>query len=308
MAVFSVNQNKQFYVIKNVASAETNLVNAGDFILKQSKKDKSIIFKHVGMGGLTRSDIIDPATITYARETKSAEMQRKLKKATVTLNAIAMAETNPISGEDYVIRIEIPNYLSPSDASILVKAAAVRSTKDMTAGAFYKKLADQLNKSFARETEQYLKFTGSASGLVIEAKRMPYRQGLVSEDIIDFKVYPSTITVDGSEEVWGKVVYSDGEAVENGRQIADLEYFCMGERGDVLRNMGWPYNIDVKYMVNPEEKYDVIDLHYSYSGDGVQNHKSEKEITLVIPTTATGILTKVETALTDAGITLEKKG
>ena len=55
----------------------------------------------------------------------------------------------------------------------------------------------------------------------------------------------------------------------------------MGERGDMFRNMGWPNNIDVKYMVDPSKEYDMLDIHYYYSGDGVQTHRSEKDLTFV---------------------------
>ena len=71
----------------------------------------------------------------------------------------------------------------------------------------------------------------------------------------------------------------------------------------MFRNMGWPNNIDVKYMVDPTKEYDVLDLHYFFSGDGVQVHKSEKDITFVAETTAE--MTKLKTAITSAGITVQ---
>ena len=75
----------------------------------------------------------------------------------------------------------------------------------------------------------------------------------------------------------------------------------MAERGDMFRNMGWPHNIDVKYMVDPTKEYDVLDIHYAYSGDGVQVHKSEKDITLV---TSAAVMNTLKTSLTSAGVTV----
>ena len=71
--------------------------------------------------------------------------------------------------------------------------------------------------------------------------------------------------------------------IDNGHNIADLEYFCMGERGDQYRGMCWPYNIHTKYLVDPNKKYNTIDIHYAYVGDGVSVQKSEKDITIVVP-------------------------
>ena len=35
--------------------------------------------------------------------------------------------------------------------------------------------------------------------------------------------------------------------------------------------------------VDPEKKYNTIDIHYAYVGDGVSVQKSEKDITIVVP-------------------------
>jgi hypothetical protein len=91
-----------------------------------------------------------------------------------------------------------------------------------------------------------------------------------------------TITVDGSEYVWGKVEKQDSENfVQNGKNIADLEYFCAGFRGDEYRGMGYPNNIETTYLVDPSKKYDTLDIHYAYVGSNESVQKSEKDITIV---------------------------
>ena len=61
------------------------------------------------------------------------------------------------------------------------------------------------------------------------------------------------------------------------------EYFCMGERGDMYRGIGYPNNIPTTYLVDPTVKYNVIDIHYAYVGSNESVQKSEKTITLVVP-------------------------
>ena len=57
----------------------------------------------------------------------------------------------------------------------------------------------------------------------------------------------------------------------------------MGERGDIYRMIGFPQAIRTKYLVNPDNKYNVINIHYAYIGPNEGVQKSEKDITLVVP-------------------------
>lgn len=302
MAIFSVNQNNQFYAITEKVSATPT--TEGQIQLCNTADKKQIFFKHFGKGGLTRTDIIDVDKVSYAKLTKKAAMRRYPKKAEVTLSA-NVNEGNPISGQDYILRIQIDNYLSPGDASVLIKVGAVHAVKGMTAETFYKKMADSLTKSFSREAQPLLTFKAETDKLVItEVTDQPWRLGVLSQEPVNFHVFASTVVEDGDEVIWATLdektglipVTADttGTPVGNGKQIADLEYFCMAERGDMFRNMGWPHNIDVKYMVDPTKEYNVLNIHYAFSDDGVQVHKSEKDITIVTAgedTVMTGLIT-----------------
>ena len=297
--ITNLNQNRQFYVVKSVKTGTTEPTVEGDIKMGKTEDGKQIWFKHFGKGGLTRTDIIDIDKISYIKHSTKASMQRKLKKAVLKLSE-DVNEGNPIMGQDYVLRIEIQNFFSPGDASIYVKSSAVHATKGMTPVEFYTKMKNSLVMNFSREKQtadmEFLKFEADANGITITEVEQPWRLGILSQEPVNFKVIPTKVLSDGEEVEWGEVEYSDSNTViGNGKQIADLEFFCMGERGDMFRGMGYPYNIDVKYMVDPSKEYDVLDVHYAYSGDGVQVHKSEKDITFVSDTTAT--ITSLKTAI-----------
>lgn len=316
MAIYSVNQNRQFYVITEVVTATPT--KEGQLQIGKTKDGKQIFFKHFGKGGLTRTDLIDVDKTCYAKLISREDMQRKLKKATVTLSADVNGG-KPIVGQDYVLRIQVNNYLAPGDAAVLIKSAAVHATKAMAAEggaeAFYKKMAKSLTMNFSRDPQSLLEFKGTADGVTItEVGNQPWRLGVLSQEPVNFEVIPTTVRFNGEDVIWATLDEKTGRVpvvnstdpkdfVGNGKQIADLEYFCSAERGDMFRNMGYPLNIDVKMMVNPELEYDVLDLHYFFSGAGVQVHKSEKDITFVSNTAKA--LTDLKTALTTAGITVE---
>ena len=296
--VYNVNQNRQFYVVKAVKTGTDEPAAEGDIKLGKTEDGKQIWFKHFGKGGLTRTDIIDVEKISYIKHSTKTSMQRKLKKAVLTLDSDVNGGV-PIAGQDYVLRIEIQNFFSPGDASVYIKSSAVHATKGMTAAQFYAKMKDSLVMNFSREKHEgmdLLKFESDANGITVTEVEQPWRLGILSQEPVNFKVIPTKVLEDGEDVEWGKVAYSDSTTVVgNGKQIADLEFFCMGERGDMFRGMGYPYNIDVKYMVDPSKEYDVLDVHYAYSGDGVQVHKSEKDITFVSDTTA--VITSLKTAI-----------
>ena len=111
----------------------------------------------------------------------------------------------------------------------------------------------------------------------------PWRLGVMAQTPVYFTVQPVAVMVNGDERIWATVTEGTNGTIANGKKIADLEYFCMGERGDVYRNIGWPHNIPTTYLADPTVKYNVIDIHYAYVGSNEGVQKSEKTITLVVP-------------------------
>lgn len=109
----------------------------------------------------------------------------------------------------------------------------------------------------------------------------PWRLGVMTQTPVYFTVQPTTVTVDGDERIWGTVTEGVNGTIGNGKKIADLEYFCMGERGDMYRNIGFPHNIVTTYLVDPSKTYYVFDVHYAYTGDNEAVQKSEKTISIV---------------------------
>ena len=97
---------------------------------------------------------------------------------------------------------------------------------------------------------------------------------------------------------WATIAEDTPTTLNNeGKKIADLEYFTHGWRGDMFRNVGWPRSINTKYMVDPSSSYDLIDIHYFYQGTGVSVQQSEKEITLVVPAGNESVLSAIQTLM-----------
>lgn len=303
MAVYSTNQNRQLFVVKQ--QAET-LAETGDVILKETDPSKTgrvckeIFFEYMGADTPLRSPLIPVENIEYVKLTTAADMADKLKAVKVTLASDAVDDDgNPISGQDYVLRIAFRQFYGMSDEDQYFKYGAVHATKSMTAADFYKKMAESLEKNFSRELGTYLTFEGKEDGLYIYEAEQPWHRGTYAQERVYFDVYPGIIYADGDEVTWGvtqatgETTNSAGETVEdigdagtilNGKKIADLEWFCMGERGDQYRMKGWPNVVPTEYLVDPSKEYDALEIHYSFKDSGNSSYKSEKDLTLVAET------------------------
>lgn len=109
----------------------------------------------------------------------------------------------------------------------------------------------------------------------------PWRLGVMAQTPVYFTVQPVAVMVNGDERIWATVTEGTNGTIGNGKKIADLEYFCMGERGDIYRNIGWPHNIPTTYLADPTKTYYTFDIHYAYVGNNESVQKSEKDITIV---------------------------
>lgn len=109
----------------------------------------------------------------------------------------------------------------------------------------------------------------------------PWRLGVMEQTPVYFTVQSVPVTVNGDERPWATLTEGISGSIGNGKTIADLEYFCMGERGDIYRGVGFPHNIATTYLVNPTKTYYTFDIHYAYVGNNESVQKSEKVITIV---------------------------
>lgn len=328
MATFSVNQVRHLYVADHVADTVTAADEKATIALKLDNAKQHMYFSYKGATDLMRSDLINIKDVLYVKATDASKMARNLKEITIALNS----EVNggkPVVGQDYIVRIAFRQYLGMSDEDQYFKYGMVHAYAGMDASIFYQRLAASLYQNFSRETSPLLTIklddtvvagtttingqtaptdatgtiinTTSTSKLTLTEVEQPWQLGTMESVPVYFDVQPMTITVEGDEVLWATITSSKGDSIGNGKTIADLEYFCMGERGDMYRNMGWPNVIPTKYLVDSEKEYHTLDIHCAYVGANESVQKSEKTITIV-STDKDAINTLVEKLKTATGL------
>ena len=315
--MFTENQVRQFYVAATTAApkidAATTVVatdNPGK--MEFVAKGDSAYFMYSGaiVGDLQRSDLMKKCNVMDVRLTDAKDLSHPIKKFKVALSS-SVNSGAPVVGEDYVLTINIENYIAPGNDSTKSKFGAAHAFTT-TASDLYKTLAISLAKNFAREPAKLIKITLdgdsnnteikrntkpadlssiTATGIVIEEVEQPWRRGAAQQEFVNFNVVPSTIFFGGADVVWGEVedvtVYdkSDNDYVfiPNSKHVADMEWFFHKERGDKYGEMCWPWNIDTIYQVDPAnaDGYSFVDIHFYYEGNSHNIGHSEKTITIV---------------------------
>ena len=304
MAAFSVHQVRQLYVANAYKENLAALNNAGDITVAKTNEGDAMYFQYMGaLLDKMRSDLIKVDNITNLTATKAEDIATKLKGYTLTLDP-EVNSGQPVAGQDYILRLAFREFIGMSEADQYFKYGMVHAYSGLSASDFYKEMALSLAKNISKDTttlvDIYLwdgststkveastkksSLTGTYTAIRFVEAVQPWHLGTMPQAVIPFEVQPVNVLVDGDQRIWGKVEsYNPQVSLPEGQLIADLEYFCMGERGDQYRNMGWPNVIPTKYLVDPSKKYDVLNIHYFYKGDGISVQKSEKDIQIVVP-------------------------
>lgn len=325
MFIGSDNQFRNLYVMKTYKDSESALAAVGDLTLKVDTAKSNVYLVYKDTEDTITSDLISIKNLLYAKATKAADMARTLNSQSVTLNA------DPISGQDYILNVEVRNFVALGDDSTHIKFGAVHAVKGMTKSDFYKAMAVNLAKNLSREPSPILnvlltKNDSAASGekdsevavllngkmqnlatlkstetytdIIIDEVEQPWRRGVAQVEPVNFNTTCGTVLVDGDDVIWGTVEKETGDEIQNGKQIADMEWFYHGTRGDIYREATYPDNFDFKPLVDETKAYSTLDIHFAYVGPGVEVAKSERTITVVSATAAE--LTKLITALKTA--------
>lgn len=335
MSIFSTNQARHFYVASEISKTKINgesNVGAIRCVVENNENSCPINFwfEYMSPAGPVRSDIIPVNHVRAIKVTSGSDMRRPFTAKSITLAPAMLDNGYVIGGQDCIMNITIRNYENAGTEYPIHKFGAVHTVNTMDASAFYKTMAQSLVSGLSRDVNQILKVYVTTSGSPVEVKKgtdlssttatgivlveaeQPWKLGKIVNTSIDFSLNGNTVIVDGEELLWAVIADATNASTygyqKNSRDTADLEWFCMGERGDIYRGMGWPNNWDTTYLVDASKEYDCLDIHYYFQGEGVSVQQSEKTITLVMESDE-GVFADLfpkglQEALTDKGLVL----
>lgn len=283
-------------------------------------KDKNhLYFEYKSPAGGMRSDLIPLDKISYVKHTKAKSLRYVLKQ-----HKLSFTEAN-LKGE-FIAKVTFKQVMSLDEGKRMYALSNYYSSSTKEASVYLKNMALDLAKTIYRSyngsVSVALETNGSQADMIGTLKVLDKNTKLAdltetytgivitelpqvwSRDLrpqwngIDFEVH----AIAGNDEDLGKFVSAeiagttetDGRYIPNGQKIADMEYFYTGARGDAYKSYNYPDIIHTEYLANSTKEYDVLDIHFAYSDQGVFTYNSEKDITIA---GSDGVITAIVAAI-----------
>lgn len=333
MATFSTNQAKQLYVALGAPASGDSYhpTNLGDFKF-YAAGDGDFIGKYVGRDGMVRTDIINKNNIISAKAIKASAQEEYLTSAHVIVGSA-------VAGQQYILRVTLNEFggMTYEDKGFIFgeyTAAANDVVKNVVAGLAISLAKNATKAAYNQMINVYVTTkdeddaltigtdtwkveasselatvaayadgsSNAISAIVIEGADQPWTLGKFYFDKVKFDVSANTIISSGLDTAWATIHKNTSHPsgkIKNTKKIADLEWFCAGERGDVYRGMGYPNNFDFNPLVDSTNAYGyhILDIAYYYAGDAEDVQKSPKELIIVFPGKASNTYTDINTVI-----------
>ena len=313
MATFSTNSVRQLYVVNAVDSnAVASEATVGTYVAATpADLDGAIKFKYInGNGQLVTTDSIKKANIRSI--VTSAAKMKVLRQDVISAPTIT-------TGQTYTLRILFRNWGSGSSENQYFKhVGSYKATAGATAETLFTAIKTNAVKNFKSEAIPMLNFevagTGAEAVLIITEVDQPWVLGKNQGRNLNYEIqlvpiYSSTDpTLENAS--WATITKNSvGRlGVGTGKLVSDMEYFYLGERGDVYRQVGFPYTWEPKYLADKTAYYHIIDISYYHEEPGLGGGtKYEKQMTFVTKDAITtkSVFTALRSAINTAtGITM----
>lgn len=314
---FNTNQARHFYVAKAKKDTVAAVAAAGDLAMISNADYVYFVYKN-GDGSITRSDTIPIKGIEYYNKKTAANMAKKLLAYTVALDTNAYSLTDLV-GKTLTITVNVREIFDYDSANSIPVVASVKVTSTMnTAALFHKALAIAIAKAMPKNREYpYFRIfsngtevtastaessvTGAAGGVVLVATPQKWVRGKLTGEPLDLAV-----SFNVEDEAWGTVTVAPSAisgytVIPATYELADLEHFCYGERGDAYRGFNYPNNYEPTYLINPADtttSYDVLTIQYAWQGHAENIQKSPRTIHIAGPSAAISAWTAALDTLT----------
>jgi len=245
------------------------------------------------------SDVIDPLKVEKLSQVAyKAEAQKVVTASTFPVPASAGVKY------EYIVDIRLFNHGSLSIENFYIKHGQfiLTQTGALTAEAVVDGLITNLNRNFSKEpgatasTNPLFTFTRGSSGanstLIITAKAQPLELGKKEGRPLEFDVVVKVSKV--GDEAFGitqptvAVTTPAHPGTGTGKQIAKLEWFYRGAKGDAFRGLNYPYNwpTTTKTLTEQASTYNLLELKHFVTGDGFNALKLPKEVIIAVKDTA----------------------
>ena len=299
---FSANAVRQLYVVPNGATVKT--VTAPATGLDGTEPDGSIAICSDSKGtrwfeykspnfGIVRTDLVKDAQVTNAKGVLGANTRVSYPGKRIILDPTVNGG-DPIQGETYMFRMRFYGLgVGGNDVQLVRHSGAFVSRLGTAAETptLFSTLASFLNKSLAKEPENWVTVAADATGITILPLLRGFSLGKKIGKPLRFELNFPTVKFNTIDTIWGNASDVAGITLNNGRDIAQMEYFYLGERGDQERLYSFPENFDTKYLADKDLEYNVLELEHFYKGAAEDIQRSTKQLSIAVDSANTAVWT-----------------
>ena len=315
MRNFNTNQARHLYVASAKKDSIAGVTAVGDiYVGSDSSNNMFFVYKN-GDGNITRSDTIPVEGIQYYNKKDAADLAKPLIAHTIAVdtNVVTLAD---LVGKTVRLTIYVRGFIGTdlNDAIPVNVELVGTSTNTATDVAFRKALADAIVAAMPKRDVPFFRvfFGGTevtkaapAAGngnLVIVATAQKWSRGKMANNPFEL-TFQFNYQPDNSADIaWGTATAAAStitgySTISGDYELADLEYFSYGERGDIYRGSEWPNEITPTYLINPAAGtgYSVITIQYAWQGKAENVQKSPRTIQVAAPAAvAASLLTAIE--------------
>lgn len=316
MRNFTTNQTRNLYVAtsKLADTAEATLKAAAPLAiaLGTTKDGLCYLIYRNADGDLTRSDTFDPKKISSLKFTEAADMDKPLIAHVVKVDEDMLPT---LVGAKISCKVTIHEMFDYDDSNTTTVVATIvgNAVNTASAEAFHKAMALAIAKVLPITEKAYplvkvyssgaevlantpdASVDGSAHGIVLVEAPQKYVRGKLTGEPIHISV-AFEVASDVEEIVWGTDTRKTVAEVNTDQStsiapveitgthaLADLEWFALGERGDVYRGFNYPNDYTPTYAVDLAKKYDVLTIEYYWNGGAEHVQKSPRMIQVASP-------------------------
>lgn len=304
MANFSENNVRHLYVLGSTVSGSATFIDKaittsvlGDLSIKTGVEG-DLFFHHVSPNGdlgnptIVRSPLINLGKINRCVVKKPA--YRNIQTVEIGFNPAVNAGL-PVIGQDYILRFVFYNLgIGGQEVQYIKEGGAYRAKTGDSAGKILTELLALAKLNFLREpyplVDLSLDSSSTPTKLIVKAVEQPWVLGHKQGAPVQFKIegVPVHDSASGAWLPWSISTDVTSSAIAstsifNGKTIADMEWFYLGERADHRRGYDYPDNFQTKYLANASLKYDTLDLDFYFSGDKEDVQKSRACVSIASP-------------------------
>ena len=227
-------------------------------------------------GIINTSELIDPSKNLDYRE---ASFEISFPKWVVTLTGTPTAATGKVV--DFSIQIDNYGASNSSSEPYYLHASHVIESGD-TLTTIAAGIVTNGNAAVAK-TGLPITFASSAGVVTIETSRTPFVLGKFNGEALK----ASLVTKVDDTDLTATTVASFVASTSNGMEVANMEWFMLGNTGDIYRGMGYPNNIDSNYVADSTANYNAVELTYYSERLSAPGDKQRAMITICYDSTLT---------------------